>query len=120
MKKLLSITAIAFCSCIQHSAGVIEGIYTRESAGEFSKASDTLIFYIYDSARGTYLIWRKTGFIRIKEGVPQPKQWRDEKMITVYDENTNQLADKKTGRLFSFKTGELLFGTARYKKVGGQ
>ncbi len=94
-------------------------MYTRESAGEFSRAFDTLIIFKYDSSSTgtTYLIRRKTGIIRVKEGVPQPKQFKDEKMICVYDESTHQLMDKKTGRLFSFKDGELLFGTAGYKKV---
>ncbi len=94
-------------------------MYTRESAGEFSRAFYTLIIFKYDaSSTGTaYLIRRKTGIVRVKEGVPLTKQFKEEKMICVYDESTHQLMDRKTGRLFSFKDGELLFGTAGYKKV---
>ncbi len=108
-----------FAGCVQTSSVDVEGIYTRESAGEFSRAFDTLIIFKYDSSAtgSTYLIRRKTGIIRAKEGVPQPKEFKDEKMICVYDESTHQLMNKKTGRLFSFKDGELLFGTAEYKRV---
>lgn len=122
MKIVLFITAIVFAGCVQHAVADIEGIYTRESAGEFSRAFDTLIIYKYDSSPTgavTYLIRRKTGYIRITDGVPQTKQYKNEKMMTVYDEGTNQLMDKKTGRIFSFKDDELLFGTASYKKLSG-
>jgi hypothetical protein len=119
MKIVLFITALVFAGCVQKASADIEGVYTRESAGEFSRAFDTLIIYKYDSIAGavTYLIRRKTGYIRITHGVPQPKQNKDEKMLTVYNGSTNQLMDKKTGRMFSFKDGALLFGTAEYKKV---
>lgn len=121
MKVVLFIMALVFAGCVQHASADIEGVYTRESAGEFSRAFDTLIIYKYDSSAGTvtYLIRRKTGYIRITDGVPQTKQYKNEKMMTVYDESANQLMDKKTGRLFSFKDDELLFGTASYKKLSG-
>jgi hypothetical protein len=116
MKIIILTAIIVFTGCVGTNRRNIPGIYTRESAGEYSRAWDTLIIEDYNQTSGTYRIQRKTGFIRIKEGLPQPKEWHTEKMITDYDEATEQLTDRKTGRLFSFKEGEVLFGTAAYKK----
>lgn len=122
MKIILFITATVFAGCVQQATADIEGVYTTESAGEFSRASDTLVICKYDSSSTralTYLIRRRTGYTRIVQGIPQPKLNKKEEMLTVYDGRTGQLTDKKTGRLFSFKEGALLFGTAEYKKLPG-
>jgi len=117
MKIALFIVAVVFAGCAEHAAGDPEGVYTRESAGEYSRAWDTLKVYEYNTDGGIFLIERRTGFIRIKEGIPLPRKWREEKMMGIYDAQSGQLVDKKTGRLFTFKDGELLFGTATYKKI---
>ncbi|MGC4038725.1 MAG: hypothetical protein QM764_22365 [Chitinophagaceae bacterium] len=117
MKYILFMLAIGIAGCIQHAQADIEGIYTRESASEYSRAWDTLVIIAYDLKAATYLIRRKTGFIRINKGVPLTKQWKDDKMMTKYNQANNQLVDSKTGRVFSFSDNSLMFGTAMYRKV---
>ncbi|MES1216916.1 MAG: hypothetical protein ABUT20_15480 [Bacteroidota bacterium] len=118
MIKLLFIIVIVLVGCNSHPAISMEGIYTREAVGEYSHAFDTLMIFEYDKSAATYLVRRKTAFMRLKEGVEQPVEYREQQMITDYNEDTHQLTDQKTGRVLSFKEGQLLFGTARYKKIG--
>lgn len=110
----------AFTRCNAGSDYDIAGTYTRESAGEYSRAWDTLTIKDYNPTHGIYQIHRRTGFVRYKDGVALPKEWRYEKMIAGYDATREQLSDQKTGRLFSFKDGEVLFGTAVYKKISNK
>jgi hypothetical protein len=99
--------------------GTISGTYVRQAEGEFSKAMDTLIITPYDLKAGTFIIIQRTGFHRIKDGKLQPKENMQERMITVWDEETHQLQELKKGKLYTFPaTGrELLAGTAKYLKI---
>lgn len=94
-------------------------MYIYAGGTEFSKGTDTLNISLYEETAGTYIILRKTGFNRILEGKLQPKEYKTEKMLAVYNEKSQQLQDMKTGRLFSFNVEkkELLFGTEAYQKI---
>lgn len=118
---LLSVVLIA-CGGDEKVAGTkstITGTYVRQAEGEYSKAMDTLIVTPYDAKAGTFIIMRRTGFHRIKDGKLQPKENKQERMITVWDEETHQLQELKEGKLYTFpSTGkELLAGTAKYLKI---
>ena len=97
----------------------ISGTYVRQAESEFSKAMDTLVVTPYDANAGTFIILRRTGFHRIKDGKLQPKENRQERMITVWDEDTHQLQELKAGKLYTFPANgtELLAGTAKYWKI---
>lgn len=118
---LLSVVLTA-CGGNEDDAGAkstITGTYVRQAEGEYSKAMDTLIVTPYDAKAGTFIIMRRTGFHRIKDGRLQPKENKQERMITVWDEETHQLQELKEGKLYTFpSTGkELLAGTAKYLKI---
>ena len=117
MSHKFIIALVLVSGCALRDARGIEGMYIRESVGEFSRASDTLIIYDCDKKTGGCLVQRNTGFTRIKGGIAQAKERRSEKMSTDYNEGTGKLTDRKTGRVFSFKAGGLLFGTAEFRKV---
>lgn len=124
MKKAygLLITAVLATACGGNNAGTkntIIGTYVRKAESEYSKAMDTLIVTPYDPNAGTYIILRRTGFNTIKNGRLQPKETKQERMITVWDDETRQLQELKEGKLYTFpSTGnELLAGTARYLKL---
>ncbi len=97
----------------------ITGTYVRQAESEYSKAMDTLIITPYDAKAGTFIIIQRTGFHRIKDGRLQPKENKQERMITVWDEETHQLQELKKGKLYTFPaTGrELLAGTSKYLKI---
>ncbi len=118
---LLSVVLTA-CGGKEEMAGTkstISGTYLRQAESEFSKAMDTLVITPYDAKAGTFIIIQRTGFHRIKEGKLQPKENMQERMITVWDEETHQLQELKKGKLYTFPaTGrELLAGTAKYLKI---
>jgi hypothetical protein len=104
---------------VAHVKSTISGTYVRQAESEYSKAMDTLIVTPYDVKAGTFIIIRRTGFHRIINGKIQPREHKQERMITVWDEETHQLQELKEGKLFTFPaTGtELLAGTAKYLKI---
>jgi len=126
MKKVygLLLVSVILIACgeneeVAGTKGTIRGTYMRQSESEYSKAMDTLIFTPYDAKAGTFIIMRKTGFHRIKDGKLQPKENKQERMITVWDEETHQLQELKDGKLYTFPANgsELLAGTAKYLKI---
>lgn len=126
MKKTYGLLCIAvlLTACgeneeVESTKSIINGTYVRQAEGEYSKAMDTLIVTPYDAKAGTFIIMRRTGFQRIKDGRLQPKENKQERMITVWDEETHQLQELKAGKLYTFpSTGkELLAGTAKYLKI---
>ncbi len=126
MKKTygLLLLSIALGACrgdddVAGTKSTISGTYIRRAESDYSKTMDTLIVTPYDTKAGTFIILRKTGFHRIKDGKLQPKEKKQERMITVWDEETHQLQELKEGKLYTFPaTGtELLAGTAKYRKV---
>lgn len=126
MKKIYGLLVLAVlataCGGNDDAAGTkstISGTYVRKAESEYSKAMDTLIVTPYDPNAGTFIIIRKTGFNRIKNGNLQPKETKQERMITVWDDETRQLQELKEGKLYTFpSTGnELLAGTSKYWKL---
>ena len=126
MKKINRVLFLVFLlgSCeandqLNHTLKTISGTYVRQAASDYSKAMDTLIVTPYDPKAGTYIILRKTGFNRIADGKLQPKENKQYRMVTVWDEETHQLQEMKEGKIYTFPTdgSELLAGTARYNKI---
>ena len=113
--------ALAAC----HSAApvnvreLIPGVYVKQSESEFSKAYDTLRISVYDEIGNTYLVLQHTGYQLIQNGRLQPKQYKSDKEVAVYDEGTHQLQGMNSGRLllFSPEHGTLLVGSAQYEKI---
>ncbi len=126
MKKIYGVlfSAVLLTACggndeVKSTKSKISGTYVHQAESDYSKAMDTLVVTAYDAKAGTFLILRRTGFHRIKNGKLQPKETKQERMITVWDEETHQLQEVKEGKLFTFpSTGkELLAGTAKYQKI---
>lgn len=126
MKKTygLFFMAVLITACggnqeVVNTKSSISGSYVRQAESEYSKAMDTLIITPYDANAGTFIILRRTGFHRIKDGKLQPQEKKQERMVSVWDEDTHQLQELKEGKLYTFPAGgrELLAGTAKYKKI---
>jgi hypothetical protein len=97
----------------------IPGTYVKQSESEYSKAYDTLRISVYDPAANTYLLLQHTGYQVIKDGRLQPKQYKNNREIAVYDESTHQLQGMNSGRLlvFSPEHGTVLMGSAEFVKL---
>lgn len=122
MKRLLLICFIGVAACqtaVKETKDFIPGTYTRFSESEFSKAWDTLRISAYEKDQGTFVVQQHTGFQRIVNEKVQPKEYKSTKVVTVFDENTKQLQDMKTGKLYTFAPaqGTVLAGSAEYKKL---
>ncbi len=123
MKTLLFFFGCGLVACHLPGKGslrdFIPGIYTRQSESEYSKAYDTLRISVYDETGNTYLVLDHTGYQLIKEGRLQPKLYKNEREIAVYDETTHQLQELNSGRwlVFSPENGTVLAGSAEYKKI---
>ena len=126
MKRIYGVlfSAVLLTACggndeVKGTKSKISGTYVHQAESEYSKAMDTLIVTPYDAKAGTFIILRRTGYNRIKNGKLQPKETKQERMITVWDEETHQLQEVKEGKLYTFpSTGkQLLVGTAEYRKI---
>ena len=97
----------------------IPGVYVKQFEHEYSKAFDTLSIGVFDEKVNTYIIMKKAGFYRIKEGIIQPKEYSSQSWVGVYDESSKVLQELKTGVLFTFSPdrNSMLFGSAEYKKI---
>jgi hypothetical protein len=96
----------------------ITGTYTSQSESEYSKAMDTLIITLYNERADTYLIKRKTGFHKIRNGQIMEKEYKTEELLAVWDGKTSSLQEFKHGRMYSFPSSgtEILSGMQHYKK----
>ncbi|MDQ3843051.1 MAG: hypothetical protein M3342_03425 [Bacteroidota bacterium] len=107
------------CSSIDKEDESITGKYILQSESEYSKAVDTLVITAYDKLSGTYIIDHRTGFYRIKEGQLQPKEYKQQRLLAVWNGERRQLQESKKGIVYSFPASgdELLMGTVRYQKI---
>lgn len=97
----------------------IQGVYINYAENEFSKAFDTIVLSVYDPNAATYIIQRRTGFFRIYNGILQPKQYKAESSVGVFDMTHLQLQEQKKGTVYSFTSlgTELFVGASRYTKI---
>jgi len=123
MRKIYVVVGLVAAAC-RHPAPVtireyIPGAYVKQSESDYSKAYDTLRISVYDEVGNTYLVAQRTGYQLIQNGRLQPKQYKSDKEVAVYDEGTNQLQGMNSGRLFIFSPehGTLLAGPAQYTKI---
>lgn len=94
------------------------GIYTSQSQNEYSKVMDTLIISPYETP-GTFLIIKRTGFQRIKEGQLLPKEYKVQPLVSVWNQDLHGLQELKRGRVYNFSsTGDIIVaGSDTYKKI---
>lgn len=116
---LLIMTSAACNQWKKHNqAKSITGTYTSQAESEYSKAMDTLIVSLYNGETDTYLITRKTGYHRIRNGKLVPREYKVEELLAVWDAKTNSLQEVKHGRIYTFPSSgaEILAGTQQYIK----
>ena len=97
----------------------IPGTYINSASSEYSAVNDTLIIEQAEQGSNTYLIHRKTGFKRIKNGKLGKSEYEKEEWITTYDLNSKALHESANGKLITFypETNRLLVGRREYQKI---
>ena len=122
MKSFIPIICLLLVAC-QHRVTDVKdfmpGTYTRFSKGQFSQAWDTLVIGVYEKDPGTYVIRRRTGYQRIRNGKMQRREYKKSQVFVILDEQGHQLQDLKTGvrYLFAQGKGTVLVGSAEYVQV---
>jgi hypothetical protein len=119
MKYILGILLLgAACrSVTEPVADFIPGVYVRPFQTEFAVGSDTLELSLQSA--NVYLIHKRSGFNRVKEGKLQAKEWRGEKWTAAWNTEKEVLEEMKRGKLLHFNVadGKLFLGASEYVKV---
>lgn len=108
------------CNISQNkSSALIQGVFVTTYQSEYSKAMDTLEITPLNESSNVYNYTRRTGFQRISNGVPAPKQYETEKSTCVYDNATAQLNEQSHGRIYSLSGdgNSLVSGHSIYKRI---
>jgi len=95
----------------------IPGTYVNQAGSEFSKASDTLVIEAGNHNR--YLIQRKTGFNRIRDGKTGKREYETEVWTAMYDEQSRILKETRRGKelVFDPSAGTLRITSRVYRKI---
>jgi len=123
MKLVLLLFACGLAACNLFGKGSIQefipGAYVRQSTSDVSKVYDTLRISVDNEAANTWMIQESTGYQLIKEGRLQPKQYKKDKQVAVFDETTQQLQKLGSGELLVFfpENATLVAGSAQYQKL---
>lgn len=96
------------CSDAEY-AGKINGTYVNESANEYTKSFDTLVISPFDSDNTTFVILSKTGYRKIRNGVIQPKLYKQHKWMTQWNEHAKILSEGDLGRKFYYNSNRNSF-----------
>ncbi len=126
MKPLLIIAIIiaAGCNSFSESANEIQsfipGTYVMPFEGEyFRRGEDTLIISMLNADANIYAITRHISYEKIIDRQVQPREYKTENWIGIYNNEDKILHEQKHGKLISFIPGknELLLGNSEYKKI---
>jgi len=117
---LLPIGLWAACSHPQPVRDFIPGTYVNQAQSGYSIAGDTLLVIRDEHAGNLYHIVRGTGFRRIREGKPGPREYQVRTFSGIWDEAKQTLQLTQDGSILVFQPDArtLTLGTAIYHKEG--
>ncbi|MDT3401034.1 hypothetical protein [Mucilaginibacter terrae] len=91
------------CSDAGHAVE-ISGTYVNQSEDEYTKSYDTLVVTPFESNNNTFMVLSKTGYQKIRNGVIQPKLYKQRKWTTQWDEQAKILSEGALGRKFYYNS----------------
>lgn len=105
-------------ACHQQKDAAVAGVYVTAFKNEYTVANDTLIVEAFNLETRTYKIERHSGYHRIREGVTQPKELKQEKWTATFDPDKQVLQETQLGKQLYVNTGAgtISFG-ATYHKI---
>jgi hypothetical protein len=95
----------------------IPGTYVRTFEHEYARGSDTIVIARVNGTH--FLISKRSGFQRIKNGRMLPKELRGEQSAAVFREGDGVLEDERTRRVYVFdvRGRKLHIGNNEYVKL---
>ncbi|MEJ5996256.1 hypothetical protein WG904_17635 [Pedobacter sp. Du54] len=114
---LFVLGAILFIGCTNDNVRpFISGTYTDDYNHEYGTSNDTLT--IEPSEGNNFIIYRKTGLNRIRNGRKQMREFKTETWNAVYDKATKTLTETRKGRLITFfpEANKLMVNSREYQK----
>lgn len=94
---LFAVALIAACNGSTKNSD-ISGVYVNQAQSEYSVAWDTLIINPVSKTTKTYTVERRDGFQRIRNGVKQPMEYKQEKWDATWNTDKQVLAETELGR----------------------
>lgn len=113
----LSLLVFKLAGCHNDPLSTISGTYINAANGEFSRANDTLV--IQAGQGDQYLIHRKTGFNRIREGHAGRREYETEEWKGTYDQASGLFTQSRNHKQLRFdpKAKKLVIGSRTYQKI---
>ncbi|MFA6245355.1 MAG: hypothetical protein WC615_00350 [Mucilaginibacter sp.] len=122
MKPLKFIILISYLllavACNNRGENSIAGVYVMSFKNDYSTATDTIIIEAYNIETKTFLVERRDGFHRIREGKILPKEYKQQHWIATFNEEKQALQETEIGKQIYINqaAGTLSFG-ATYRKI---
>jgi hypothetical protein len=121
MKAIVIIlfTTVALYSCSQPEKETnFTGTYVTHFQNEYTITDDTLIISKINSSDQAYNIERKSGFIKIRNGVRQSREFKTSKWDATYNSDTKALQQTDLGKqLYLTENNNVKLGNSQYTKV---
>ncbi len=117
---LIALIAITAIRCKNKSTNSdLTGTFISNNKSEYSIASDTLVISAVNQSGKNYQIERKTGFQKIRDGVVQEKEFKNEKWQSTWDEYKQVLSETDYGRQITLgKNGQVLtLKNTQYQRI---
>jgi hypothetical protein len=113
------VSGIAACNSGGADKGFIPGTYVSQAQSEFSIANDTLVIEQAKNTDNLYLITRKTGYRRIRDGKVQSPEHKVRHWTGQWDSQQQLLQVMQSGSTFIFQPDQhdLLNGSSVYRKL---
>ena len=97
----------------------IEGTYVTHFQNEYNITDDTLIISAVKSSDKTYEIIRQTGFNKIRNGKPLPKEFKKAGWVSSYNADKRLLQETDLGRQIRILPDlhKLKLGASEYTQI---
>lgn len=117
--KIMFLIAIGLLAiaCHNRNDAALSGVYVTAFKNEYTIADDTLIIEAYNLEAKSYNVVRHSGYHRIREGIIQAKEFKQEKWTATFDSDKQVLQEPLGKQLFvNTQAGTISFG-ATYRKI---
>ena len=124
MKALIILLAVVLvfsmgCNSSNKGSEDIEGTYVTHFQNEYNITDDTLIVSAVRPSDKTYDVVRQTGFNKIRNGKPLPKEFKKVQWVSSYNTDKQALQETDLGRQISVLPDQhkLKLGASEYTKI---
>lgn len=100
LKTIILLSSVVILAACNESIKNPEltGVYVNKTIGEYSEVSDTIIITAVSLADKTYQIENRSGFQKIRNGVKQQMEYKQDKWNATWNTDKQVLAETDLGR----------------------